>query len=318
MINTYIFDHDYFMSTVLQTRFLDVDFANPLVLASGILGVTGDSLKNVARKGAGGVTSKSVWREKHVGHPNPVMIGTEHYMLNAVGVPDGGLKKAIDELGNYMKERSAPLIMNIIGGRKQEFYDIAESVDQIKPDIIEINMSCPNVEDEFGKPFACSVIDAAELTREVKKRTHLPVVAKLSPNVSNIGEIAKAVEDAGADGITAINTVGPGMEINIEMRSPVLANKVGGLSGPAIKPIAVKCIHDIYKAVNIPIIGTGGVTNGRDAIELMMAGASLVGVGTAVYYGGAEVFQKIADEMEEWCNAEGIDNIQEIVGAIHK
>lgn len=303
--------------SILQTNFLGVEFKNPLVVASGILGVTGDSLKNVVKNGAGGVTSKSVWREKHYGHPNPVIIAGDHYMLNAVGLPDGGLKKAIEELGDYMKHRPAPLIMNIVGGAKQEFLDIAEKVEEIGPDLVELNLSCPNVEDEFGKPFACSLTDAAELTAEVRKRTKLPLLIKLSPNVDNIGEIAKAVEAAGADGITAINTVGPGMEINIELRAPVLANRVGGLSGPAIKPIAVKCIYDIHNAVSIPILGTGGVTTGRDAIELMMAGASLIGIGTAVYYRGTDVFMKVAKEMEAWCKNEGIKNIQEIVGAAH-
>lgn len=299
----------------LKTEFLGVKFKNPLILASGILGVTGDSLQNVVRNGAGGVTSKSVWREIHKGHPNPVIIANENWMLNAVGLPDGGLKKAIEELGDYMQDHPAPLIMNIVGGQKQEFIDIAEKVDEIKPDLIEINMSCPNVEDEFGKPFACSLTDSADLMREVRKHTTLPILVKLSPNVPNIGEIAKAVEDAGADGITAINTVGPGMAINIDMRAPILANKVGGLSGPAIKPIAVKCIYDVYKAVKIPILGMGGVMTGEDAIELMMAGASLVGIGTGVYYRGPEVFQKVADEMEEWCRKEGIKNISEIIGA---
>lgn len=299
---------------ILKTTFLNIEFKNPLILASGILGVTGDSLKNAVKHGAGGVTSKSVWKEKHIGHPNPVIIANEHYMLNAVGLPDGGFKKAKEELGNYVKDHPAPLIMSIVGGKKSEFYDIAEKTDEIGPDIIELNLSCPNVEHQFGKPFACSCEDAGEITKEVRKRTKLPLLVKLSPNVPNIGEIAKSVADSGADGITAINTVGPGMAINIELKNPILANKTGGVSGPAIKPIAVKCIYDISKSVSIPILGMGGILTGRDAIELMMAGASLIGIGTGVYYRGIDIFKKIAQEMEAWCQQEGIKNIREIVG----
>ncbi len=302
----------------LSVKFCGIEFENPLVLASGVLGVTGDSLRYVIKCGAGGVTSKSVWLNVHKGHKSPVVIATDHWMLNAVGLPDGGLKKAMEELGGFIKTESAPLIVNIVGGKKADFIAIAEKIGEIGPRLIEVNLSCPNVEDEFGKPFACSIADAAELTREVKKRLkNIPVSVKLSPNVDNIGEIARAVEDAGADAITAINTLGPGMAIDIDMRSPILANKVGGLSGPAIKPIAVKCVYDVYKAVKIPIIATGGVLTGRDAIEMMMAGGTLVGVGSATYYRGPEVFGKIAKEMEEWCKKNGVKHIKEIIGAAH-
>ncbi|KKP38531.1 MAG: dihydroorotate dehydrogenase, dihydroorotate dehydrogenase (fumarate) [Candidatus Peregrinibacteria bacterium GW2011_GWF2_33_10] len=302
----------------LEITFCGVKFRNPLVLASGILGITGDSLKYVIQCGAGGVTSKSIWLKGHKGHPNPVIIANEFYMLNAVGVPDAGIEKAKEELGDFLKTCDSPLIANIIASRKTDYGLIAEEVSKIKPHLIEINISCPNVEDEFGRPFACSCVDAAEVTKEVRKMTKLPISVKLSPNVSNIADIAKSVESAGADAITAINTVGPGMEINIEMRAPVLANKVGGLSGPAIKPIAIKAVHDIYKAVKIPIIGLGGVMNGRDAIAMMMAGARLVGMGTAVYYRGPEVFGLVAKEMEEWLDKEGVKSVEEIVGVVGK
>ncbi len=302
---------------MLKIKFCGIDFKNPLVLASGILGITGDSLKNVIKNGAGGVTSKSVWLERHKGHPNPVIIANEYYMLNAVGVPDAGITKAQEELGHYLATCDAPLIANIIAHRKSDYGKIAEEITKIKPQMIEVNISCPNVEDEFGKPFACSIIDAADVTKEVRKNTNLPISVKLSPNVSNIAEIAKAVENAGANAITAINTVGPGMEINIDLRSPVLANKVGGMSGPAIKPIAIKAVYDIYKAVKIPIIGTGGIITGKDAIAMMMAGARLVGIGTGVYYRGVEIFSSITKEMEEWCKKEAVKNIEEIIGVAH-
>lgn len=302
----------------LSVDFCGVRFENPTVLASGFLGVTGNSLKMVARAGAGGVTTKSIWRDGHPGHPNPTMISTEHWTLNAVGLPDAGIEKAKEELAEYRKDCLVPLIVNIVGGKKQEFIDIAEAVMELKPELLEVNLSCPNVEEEFGKPFACDITAAAGLTREIKKHTgSVPVIVKLSPNVSNIGEIAKACADAGADGFTAINTVGPGMAIDIEQRAPILANKVGGVSGPAIKPIAVKCIYDVYKATGLPIIGTGGVISGRDAIELIMAGAALIGVGTALVYHDLGAFKKITGEMAEWCDAHGVASLSEIVGAAH-
>lgn len=302
----------------LETEFCGVKFKNPLVVASGILGVTGASLRFAVENGAGGVTTKSIWREGHVGHPNPVMIANDHYMLNAVGLPDAGIEKAHIEIGNYMKNKPAPLIASIVEARIEDFAEVAEKVSALKPDIIEVNISCPNVEDEFGKPFSCSRHDAAAVTSAVRKRTKIPIVIKLTPNVLNIVEIARAVVDAGADGICAINTVGPGMIIDVETREPVLANKVGGISGPAIKPLSIKAVYDIHKALpKVPIIGTGGIITGEDAIEMIMVGATLIGVGTAVYYRDIKCFQLIAHEMVKWGKSHSIKRLKEIRGAAH-
>jgi len=302
----------------LGVDFCGVKFRNPLVLASGVLGVTGASLRFVVENGAGGVTTKSIWREGHAGHPNPVIIANDHFMLNAVGLPDAGIEKAHVEIGEYLKNKPAPLIANIVEAKIADFAEVAEKVTALGPDIIEVNISCPNVEDEFGKPFACSTHDAAAVTRAVRAKTKLPIVIKLSPNVMNIAEIARAVVDAGADGICAINTVGPGMLIDLETREPILANKVGGVSGPAIKPISLKAVYDIHKALpHVPIIGTGGILSGEDALEMIMVGATLVGVGTAVYYRGVECFQKMVDEMAAWCKKHGVQDLAEIRGAAH-
>lgn len=302
----------------LEVDFCGVKFRNPLVLASGVLGVTGASLKYVVQNGAGGVTTKSIWREGHQGHPNPVIIANDHFMLNAVGLPDAGIEKAHIEIGEYMKNKPAPLIANIVEARIDDFAEVAEKVTALNPDIIEVNISCPNVEDEFGKPFSCSRGDAAAVTAAVRKKTHLPIVVKLTPNVLNIVEIAKACVDAGADGICAINTVGPGMMLDIETREPILANKVGGVSGPAIKPLAIKAVYDIHKALpNVPIIGTGGMMTGEDCIEMTMAGATLIGVGTAVYYRDIQCFQLMADEMAAWGKSHGIKSLNELRGVAH-
>lgn len=308
----------------LSILYNNVQFPNPLVLASGILGVTGNSFKHVVENGAGGVTTKSIWLHGNEGHPNPTMVGTEHFFINAVGLSDAGVDKAREEIGVYLEWAKtqptvAPLIANVVAGRAEDFCDVAEKVAKFGPHLIEVNISCPNVEDRFGKPFACDRNQAARVTEQVRERvpSHILVIVKLSPNVENLVEIAQAVEAAGADGLTCFNTFGPGMVIDLETAMPVLANKVGGVSGPGLKPLVVKGIYDVYRAVKIPIIGTGSVLTGRDAIELMMAGATLVGVGTAVYYRGVEVFAKIASEMREWCEANGVRDVSEIIGKAH-
>jgi len=302
----------------LKTNFCRVEFQNPTVLASGILGVTGSSLANVIRNGAGGVTTKSIWLKEHQGHKNPVILAKNDFMINAVGLPDGGIEKAEQEIKEYRKQTKAPLIASIVGGKIEEYIAIAEKIIEYKPEIIEINASCPNVEDELGKPFACRVETVSKLTKEIKKITgNIPVSIKLSPNVENISEIAKSCEDAGADALTVCNTFGPGLVIDINVRKPVLTNKVGGVSGPSIFPLALKCVWDCYKAVKIPIIGTGGITNGNDAIQMTLAGATLLGIGSAVYYRGTDVFQKIVDEMNDYLKEHNIENLSDLIGQAH-
>ncbi len=304
----------------LAQTVLGVDFGNPTVLASGILGITANSWKLVAENGAGAITTKSLWLREHKGHPNPTIIATEHWTLNAVGVPDAGPEKAKEEITSYNKKKPVPLIANIIAESVENYAKTAESILPLKPDFLEVNISCPNVEDEFGRPFACSATDAAAVTKAVKAVSgKVPVFIKLSPNVDSISAIALACAKAGADGFTVINTVGPGMAIDLRSRMPILANKVGGMSGPAIKPIAVKCVADVYAATDgkLPIIGTGGIYTGEDALEMILAGATLVGIGTAVGDRGIDVFKKICAEMQMWCTNEGIWEIKDLIGAMH-
>lgn len=306
------------MAVDLSLEFCGVKFSNPTVLASGILGVTAASMANIVRHGAGGVTTKSLWLTEHVGHPNPVILTTEHFMINAVGVPDAGIEKAKEELAVYNTMKKAPIIANVIAGRKDDFGKISEEIAKLKPDLIEVNISCPNVEDEFGKPFSCSREDAAGVTREVKRRVKkIPIIIKLSPNVTSLIEIAKGIADAGADGFCALNTWGPGMVIDLETRQPILANKVGGVSGPGTKPLTVKAVYDLSRTTKLPIIGTGGIFTGKDAIEVMMAGAILVGIGTAVHYRGIDVFRKVTREMADWCEKHKVKKVSSLVGTLH-
>lgn len=302
----------------LSVEFCGVNFGNPTVLASGILGVTASSLRNVVRNGAGGVTTKSIWLNEHVGHKNPTMFGTEHYFMNAVGLSDAGIEKALEEtFPEYLENKPAPIIASIVAASIEDFGELAEKITEANPDIIEVNISCPNVHDEFGTPFSCSVMQSAAVTKVVRAATKKPIVIKLTPNVSNIGEIAKACQKEGADGFCLINTVA-GMGIDINFRQPILTNKSGGVSGPAIKPVAVKCVYDVFKATGLPIIGTGGVLNGEDAIEMMMAGARLVGMGTMVYYRGVEGFGEVVKEMADWCDKVGVKRVDEIIGVAVK
>ncbi|MBI3816353.1 dihydroorotate dehydrogenase [Candidatus Peregrinibacteria bacterium] len=305
----------------LSQILLGVTFENPTVLASGILGITASSWRAVAKGGAGAITTKSLWPVEHQGNRNPTIISTEHWTLNAVGVPDAGPAKAKEEIAEFLKDHPVPLIANVIGLAPEEFAAITEVVVPLKPDFLEVNLSTPTFRKLRGKLFAEDADEAAKIIRAVKEVSGVvPVFAKLTPDVPTIGEIARACVDAGANGITAINTAGPGMAIDLRSRMPILAAHSGGLSGPALKPIAVRCIAEIYGATGgkVPIIGTGGVYTGEDALELMLAGASLIGIGTAVCDRGIDVFKKVCDEMQMWCTNEGVWKIRDLVGGMHR
>jgi len=304
------------MKTPLQTIVLGKKFTNPLVLASGILGVTGASMAHVVAHGAGGVTMKSVTGEPITGNPSPVMLAEKEFMLNAVGLPGPGVDAAIPELHQFKKLSSGKLIGSIFGRTIEEFGAVTEKICQAPIDLLEIDISCPHASHLYKTPFAHDIASIEKITKIVKKYSTVPITVKLSPNTWHIGDFAKAAESAGADGITAVNTA-VGMVINAQARMPVLANKAGGVSGPALKPIAIKAVYDVYEAVDIPIIGTGGITTGLDAIEMLMAGASLIGVGSAFYYRGPEVMSLIAEEMEAFMKAEGFSSVKDLVGIAH-
>jgi dihydroorotate dehydrogenase (NAD+) catalytic subunit len=302
----------------LNTKLNKIQLENPTVLASGILGVTGASVCYAAKNCAGAVTFKSVSLDERQGHDCPVMLPWENGLINAVGLCSQGIDEAIEEVKIAVSNANVPVIASIFASTVKEFGEVAERISEAKPSIIEVNISCPNVQSEFGTPFGTDARISAKVTEAVKNSTKIPVFVKLTPNTPNLKQIAKAVESAGADGITAINTVGPGMVIDIYSGKPILTNKTGGISGPAIKPIAIRCVYDIYGAVKIPIIGTGGVCYGKDAIEMMMAGASAVGIGSGVYYRGIDVFKKVCDEMKEFMEQKGYTKLNQIIGISHE
>ena len=303
----------------LSVNFCEIEFPNPTVLASGYLGVTGASLANCVKHGCGGVTAKSLFIDERPGHPNPTVLTYPGGIINAVGLCGEGIKEAKHEFEVYVKKcPNNPLIGSVAGKNVKEIVAVTEIMDTYPVDMIELNFSCPNVDDEMGRPIACDPRMTADAVKEIRKVTKKPISVKLSPNVVNIGIIAKSAENAGADAITAINTVGPGMLIDIYSRRPILANKVGGVGGMGIKPIAVRCVYDIYKNVKIPIIATGGIITGKDAIEMLMAGGSLLGIGSALAYHDMKAFSLITNKIREFMEDEGFTDIADLVGLAHK
>ncbi|MGC8838003.1 MAG: dihydroorotate dehydrogenase [Anaerolineae bacterium] len=309
------------MNPDLTVDLCGIRLRNPLVLASGVLGTEPGILQRVGMAGAGAVTSKSCSLLPRRGHPNPTVLDWGPGLINAVGLANPGVEEEVRIL-REARERLAgegvALFASIVAGTVEEFAEVARRISEAEPDLIEVNISCPNVISEFGELFAHRPESAAAVTRAVKEATDIPISVKLSPNVADIVSIAQAVAEAGADAITAINTVGPGMVIDVESGRPFLSNREGGISGPAIRPVAVRCVYRIAQAVDVPVIGTGGVMRGRDVVEMVMAGATAVGVGSAVYWRGPEVFGELLAELREFLVSHGYGSLAEIRGVAHR
>ncbi len=298
----------------MTISFLCKTLNNPMVLASGVLGNNKDILQRVYDAGCGLVTMKSIGPFPREGHKNPTVIDLGHGMINAVGLPTPGYRN-MDGEWDALENRNFPLNASIYGGSADEFRMVAEFVSGKKPDFIEINISCPN-SDRHGMIFGVNEQASREVVSAVKSVIDVPLIVKLTPQATDIGRIAAVCQDAGADAICAINTLGPGMVIDIESEMPVLSFKKGGLSGAMIKPVAIRCVYEIYEAVSIPIIGLGGVSTGKDAVEMIMAGASLVGIGSAVRQRGIGVFGKVNRELNQWLETHKL-TMEDIKGAAH-
>jgi dihydroorotate dehydrogenase (NAD+) catalytic subunit len=299
----------------LEIKFIDKIIKNPFVLPSGIT----SAYKKAIEGGVAVITWKSITKEKRLGNPMPRVWKYDCGVINSVGLTNPGIDEGYKEVDQFMKENpEIIMIASLFATKIQDFQELVEKISRVKPHFIELNLSCPNVDDEFGKPVGMEKGAAGEIVKEVKKLVNrVPILAKLSPNVSNIAEIAKACEAGGADGIVAINTVGPGMIIDIKNRKPVLGALKGGVSGSGILPVAVRCVYEIYESVNIPIIGMGGVAKWQDVVEIMMAGATLVGVGTACYSKGFGIYNLLNSEIEKYLQENNFNNISEIIGLAH-
>jgi len=302
----------------LECEFFGKKLKNPLILASGVLGMTKGSLGRVCESGCGAVTTKSLSLEPKKGHPGPNIVETECGLLNAMGYPNPGIDNGLEEYSNWNREEA--LIVSIVGKDAKEFGMLAEKVENAKnatnAAAIEAVISCPHTPGYGMMAGQGTPESITEIVSEVKNKSKLPLIIKLSPSVPGEVAAAKAAKEAGADAINMGNTHGPGMVIDIHRKMRLPAFGMGGLSGPAIKPITIRCIHSIAQSVDIPIIGCGGVNCGVDAIEMMMAGAKWIGVGTAVYYRGMEAFDEISREMKTWMELNGYKELDEIVGIV--
>lgn len=300
----------------LACEFLGLRLRSPLVLASGILGTSAALLARIARSGAGMVTTKSCGPAPRAGHPNPVAVDFGGGLLNAIGLTNPGVEAEVTilrEVRRRLRPLQVPLIASIFAGTVTEYAAVARVIAQAEPDLIEVNISCPNVGDEFGTPFAGDPRAAAAVTAAVKEATAIPISVKVAPNVPDIGRIAQAVVEAGADAITAINTM-PGLVIDATAGRPFLSNRVGGISGPALKPIALRCVYEIAQAVDVPVIGTGGVISGQDVAEMLMVGATVVGIGSAIYYRGLDAFERINGELLAFMDQHGYPSVAALRG----
>ena len=277
-------------------------------LASGILGVTGSIISRVIESGADAVVTKSIGLNPRKGYPGPIITTSHGGLLNAVGLTNPGIDYFVEELGRLKKSKT-PIILSIFGNTVDEIIEVARKGAKANPSAIELNLSCPHA--EIGL-----ISHSPELTREyvkaVKEAVDCQVFAKITPNASEPVKVAKSAQQAGADAIVAINTL-RGMKIDIDQKRPVLGNKVGGLSGPPIFPVAVRCVYDLYQELSIPIIGVGGVANWCDAIEMHLAGASAIQIGTALL-SGFEVFKEIKQGVKEYLQREGFENVGDIIG----
>ena len=287
---------------------------NPVLTASGTFGYGEEFTPFIDLNRLGGYIVKGTNLEHREGNPYPRMVETPSGMLNAVGLQNKGVDYFIENIYPRITNYTSELIVNVSGAKVEDYVETARRLAPLDGiNAIEVNISCPNVK-EGGMAFGTTTAGAAEVTRAIRAVYPKTLIVKLSPNVTSIADIARAVEAEGADSVSLINTL-MGMSIDVERRRPHLSTITGGLSGPAVRPVAVRMVWQVAKAVKIPVIGLGGIMNGRDAIEFMLAGATAVEIGTANFIDPA-VTIKVVDFMEDYCARHGINDINEIIGEI--
>ncbi len=298
---------------ITEVNLAGVKLKNPVMTASGTFGSGKEFSEFTDLNMLGAVVTKGVANKPWVGNPTPRVAETYGGMLNAVGLQNPGIDLFVERDIPYLAKFDTRIIVNVCGRTTEDYCEVVQRLASQPVDMLEINISCPNVE-EGGIAFGQSAKAVEAITKEIKKYAKQPVIMKLSPNVTDISEMAKAAEAGGADALSLINTI-TGMKIDIHKRKFALANKTGGLSGPAIHPVAVRMVYQAAQAVKIPIIGMGGIMTAEDAIEMILAGASAVSVGTANFRNPQvtmEIVQGIREYMEEY----NVENINELVGAV--
>jgi dihydroorotate dehydrogenase (NAD+) catalytic subunit len=300
---------------MLEVELCNAKLKNPTMLAAGVLGSTASSLNWAARSGAGAVVTKSFGLHPNKGYANPTTVEVTGGIINAIGLSNPGLDIFCTELEKI--ERLTPTVASIYGASSNEFAQIAAKVENLV-DLIELNVSCPHAQKGCGASIGEDPELTGKVVKAVKSAVEVPIIVKLTPNVTDIVEIALSAQKAGCDGLTLINSLGPGMKIDIDTANPILSNKFGGLSGPAIKPVALRCVFDVYEVVEIPVVGVGGISDYKDAIEFIFAGAKCVQIGTSIMYKGLDIFKEITDGIEKFMQDKEYESIDEMVGIAHK
>ena len=297
----------------MKVNIAGVEWNNPVTVASGTFGSGAEFAEFVDLNRLRAVTTKGVANIPWAGNPTPRVAETYGGMMNAVGLQNPGIELFCERDIPFLKQYDTKIIVNVCGKSTEDYCEVVERLADEDVDMLEINISCPNVK-EGGIAFGQNAKAAEEITKAVKKYAKQPVIMKLSPNVTDIAEMAKAVEAGGADAISLINTL-TGMKIDINRRKFVLANKTGGVSGPAIHPIAVRMVYQAFHAVKVPIIGMGGIASAEDAIEMILAGASAVSVGTVNFH-NPSVTMEIVDGIQEYMKRYGFTSVNEMVGLV--
>lgn len=297
----------------MKVNIAGVEWKNPVTVASGTFGSGEEFSEFVDLNRLGAVTTKGVANIPWEGNPTPRVAETCSGMMNAVGLQNPGIDLFCRRDIPFLKKYDTKIIVNVCGKSTEDYCEVVERLADEDVDMLEINISCPNVR-EGGIAFGQNPKAAEEITRAVKKYAKQPVIMKLSPNVTSIAEMAKAVEAGGADAISLINTI-TGMKIDIHRRTFLLANKTGGVSGPAIHPIAVRMVYEAANAVRLPIIGMGGIATAEDAVEMILAGASAVSVGTANFYNPAAAVE-VAEGIEDYMRKYGFESVKDMTGCV--
>ncbi|HYY92306.1 MAG TPA: dihydroorotate dehydrogenase [Candidatus Dormibacteraeota bacterium] len=299
----------------MSVQIAGIKLPNPTILASGILGVSAEIMIRAGHAGAGAVVCKSFNKSGREGYRNPSFIEVPSGFLNALGIPNPGMDEMREEIASVSKA-GVPIIASVFGFDADEFAEAAVMGEKGGAIAIELNVSCPHVK-EVGVEIGQRPQIVAEVTRAVKSRVRIPVFVKLSPNVTDITEVAAAAQKGGADAITAVNTA-LGMAVDVDSGHPILGGTFGGLSGPALHPIAVRAVYQIRQAIDIPIIGVGGVQDWKSALEMMMAGASAVQIGSAITTKGLQIFRDVTTGMSRFLEQKGVSSIRDVVGSAPK
>lgn len=297
----------------LSVQLAGLRMANPIMLASGILGMSRFTLEQVASAGAGAVVTKSIGPKPEKGYPNPTLVEVDCGYLNAMGLPNPGVDVYSQEVSELRKTTNVPIVGSVYGESPEDFANVASKLEEAGAAAIEANVSCPHAKvGSVGQDPDC----VKEVAHVIKEVIDVPLFVKLNPNVTSVVNIARAAQDGGCDAITAINTV-RSMAIDADACIPILGNRYGGLSGPAIKPIALRCVYELYENVKVPIIGVGGIRGWRDAAEFFLAGASCIQVGTGLV-NGLSVFKETIEGLSQYMRRKNFRSLNDIIGRAHR